>query len=710
MKLLILIPLLFNLPFVVFAATMEWDTPGTSGNWATSGNWDPSSVPGALDTVDLTDSSNSSTEIVINSSQQVFDFAGTTAYGQITIEDGGSLTGWGTASTSFRGSGMTVVIESGGEFAGGSPSSQTLRFDTTIDTGGELNGFTVFQAMDLVVNGTFEPQGASSTGNITLNTSGGGLSITGSGSIRLDADGDDDNEKFLFAGSPTVNFSGLSSIDIVANYAAQIGDTYDLWNVTSGDSSNITFGSGTNIVLTGASGLTLDTTNWASTGVVEVIEDTSGGGEEVDEITQYGITWTFSTDVTAGQFVNGDWWVLDEGSGVTVSSVSPGTSGGRNGSMINPEVGTDQGFDDRASGGTYDSGLNVSFPLSLEGGDALLSSISRASESGDWDGANIDSKAKLNTVAVLTIVDSVPPADAFRPSYMDRSQTIYRASDIDYESIPELDTAGITFESGVDLEYCERGLERPWMLFISDWMGRDLHPHQNQKGYHREVGKFLSKATLMLVTDLEDKETLINRYVQLGIDYYYVGIQGYGDSTYYVAPVVIAGHFLDDSDMMDAFINDDILSMPRDYADFYYYADRNDTTTSSIVPAGETWSGHTVFFRNNLAINRGYEHLHPSEWYLTSKGEDEAFKDEDYRIGQDSKQHVGMILAAMILDLQTEWDHNATFDYMDRWMDDADPAAEYAILSIYDAGALQADKSSDSSFIDDMWDLYRSSY
>jgi len=707
MKLLILITLLFNLPFVAFATTMEWDTPGTSGNWGTSSNWDPSSAPGASDTVDLTNSSNSSTEIIIDSSQQVFDFAGTTAYGQITIKNGGSLTGWGTAYTSFRGSGMSVVIESGGELVGGSTSNQTLRFDTTVDAGGELSGFTVLQAMDLVVNGIFEPQGASSTGNITLNTSGGGLSITGSGTIRLDADGDNNNEKFLFAGSPTVNFSGLSNIDIVANYAAQIGDTYDLWNVTSGDSSNITFGSGTNIVLTGASGLTLDTTNWASTGVVEVIEDTSGGGEEVDEITQYGITWTFNTDVTAGQFVTGDWWVLDEGSGITVASVSPAPGGGSNGSMLNPVSGGNHPFDDRVRA-FYDANLAAAFPLSMSAGDALVSTISRGSETTDWAGTTIDNKVMVRTAAVLTVLSAVPPADAFRPAYVDRSQTIYRTSGIDYESIPALDTTGITFDE--DLSYYERGLERPWMLFVHEWPGRDIHPHQNMKGYHRSVGEFLSEASLMILTDLENKETLINRYVQLGIDYYHVGIEGDGDGDYYVAPVILTGHFFGNSDIEDAFINDNILSLPRDYPDFYYYADRNDTTTSAIVTPGETWSGHTVFFRNNLASNRGYEHLHPSEWNLTAGGYAESQKDEDYRIGSDTHQHVGMILAARILDLQTKWNHDPTFDMMDRWMDDADPAAEYAILSIYDTEALEAEKTSESSFIDDMWDLYRSSY
>src|SRR5204863_968360 len=30
-----------------------------------------------------------------------------------------------------------------------------------------------------------------------------------------------------------------------------------------------------------------------------------------NSITQYGVTWTFSTNVTCGQFVGGDWWVTE---------------------------------------------------------------------------------------------------------------------------------------------------------------------------------------------------------------------------------------------------------------------------------------------------------------------------------------------------------------------------------------------------------------
>lgn len=75
-------------------------------------------------------------------------------------------------------------------------------------------------------------------------------------------------------------------------------------------------------------------------------------------ITYHGITWGFTHDVSAGQYINGDWWVLaSQNGGVELSSITPNcvlgpssvrgiTNGGdplwatkfedRNGSMVNP--------------------------------------------------------------------------------------------------------------------------------------------------------------------------------------------------------------------------------------------------------------------------------------------------------------------------------------------------------------------------------------
>jgi len=67
--------------------------------------------------------------------------------------------------------------------------------------------------------------------------------------------------------------------------------------------------------------------------------------ENRKEATQYGVTWTFDKEVPAGQFVNGDNYVVGP---VTVVKIDPAPIDGRNGSILNlnPRRGK-SGFDSR---------------------------------------------------------------------------------------------------------------------------------------------------------------------------------------------------------------------------------------------------------------------------------------------------------------------------------------------------------------------------
>jgi hypothetical protein len=61
-------------------------------------------------------------------------------------------------------------------------------------------------------------------------------------------------------------------------------------------------------------------------------------------LTQYGITWTFDANYKTWHFVNGDFWVEANSTGlVTLTAISPAstTVDGRvkNGSVINPIIG-----------------------------------------------------------------------------------------------------------------------------------------------------------------------------------------------------------------------------------------------------------------------------------------------------------------------------------------------------------------------------------
>jgi len=66
-----------------------------------------------------------------------------------------------------------------------------------------------------------------------------------------------------------------------------------------------------------------------------------------------------------------------------------------------------------------------------------------------------------------------------------------------------------------------------------------------------------------------------------------------------------------------------------------------------------------------------------------------------YRRCCTANSYGGFVLAALIMDLRSEWNHNALFDYMDRYM------------SIEEKGQWTRQRS---RFVEDMWDKYRDDY
>ena len=93
-------------------------------------------------------------------------------------------------------------------------------------------------------------------------------------------------------------------------------------------------------------------------------------------VTHNGITWTFDTAYSVGNYINGDYWVLDPGAGVTVNSVSPAPTGSdstyRNGSMVNPSVTGDSGWQAYDGRWHFNAALAVAYPKTLVAGQSLV--------------------------------------------------------------------------------------------------------------------------------------------------------------------------------------------------------------------------------------------------------------------------------------------------------------------------------------------------
>ncbi|MFP4400740.1 MAG: right-handed parallel beta-helix repeat-containing protein [Candidatus Woesearchaeota archaeon] len=434
-----------------------------------------------------------------------------------------------------------------------------------------------------------------------------------------------------------------------------------------------------------------------------------------NEISQYGITWTFDQNYECGQFVNGDYYVVGP---VTVTNVDPAPSGGRHGSMINPVIG--QAYDDRI--GDYSAGDAVSFPATLNPDESLVSTISQTTTdctiSGgdpgviDLAGACVpyrQNRPWLSTAAVLTIVDSPLDGDYFRPGFNGDDKNYYNADNIRWDILPDLAPTSNTPD---DLSYYERGLERPWIMHLSDWSAREIHPRQNMLDYHAKILGFVSNAYLLAFFDIPDKEDLVIRLIQNGIDEYELVQTGHASSSVSKIPILFAGAMLNDQEILN-FFNSGLSQTPfREDWMTYYPEDGTSSAVSSIVPEGEGWTGALALFRQDPGTTGEHEKLHPSEWddietvYGYSGG---GCKRESYR-RINSPNWPSMSFMALLLDGKDYWNHDAFFDYSDRFMTEVIDG-DYS-QALIDACGVSGDSygPDESIFRDEVWLAYRYDY
>jgi hypothetical protein len=448
--------------------------------------------------------------------------------------------------------------------------------------------------------------------------------------------------------------------------------------------------------------------------------------EQARTVTQYGITWTFDKPYTVGQFLTGDYWVLGP---ITVVSVSPAPQPApanatsstvksiygvvamtddkrmRNGSMIVLQSARGQGYDSRLI--NYRSELSAAFPLKLDPNLSLVSSISNGDDPAPvllnamvWKQEATDYLV-LKSAAVLTCLRQAPPRDAFRPPYAGTDKPIYRAKSLRWEILPKLAPAGAV----PDWAQFERYFERPWLDHIDTWLLQHLGPSENQTNYGREFSRATSIASLMLMLDAppERKRKLMIGLVQLGIDLHGLAMNGRqwpgcgGHWNGRKWPILFAGLMLGDKRLLTfptvASVWDDLATFAIDPVPGVPPA----TTIFSEDQQtyyGKGGAGQSVLYQIILhsMIRPSYEEKPPATYTPTERWMD------GYR-GTCSVGWPGTALAAQLMKAKALWDHDAFFDYCDRWMDhDVNPARR----SIPIEGNGRSDP-----FVQAMWTAYR---
>lgn len=435
------------------------------------------------------------------------------------------------------------------------------------------------------------------------------------------------------------------------------------------------------------------------------------------QISQFGITWTFDRDYIVGQFANGDYWVLGP---VTIVEINPASiqSGGRwiNGSMINPSPRfvRKQGYDSAMYGryaqpGDYDASLNVARPngrdlsrnnpLVVNPDSSLISAIS-TSES--------DGRTQLKTAAILTVVKSVVPKGSFRPPYCGNDKTVkFYSKKLNYSVLASLKPVpGVPLLSTV-----ERAFERPWLDHVPLWMAGSLHPEDNMPNYGREIGTQVGIGAIMLNLNFTDqrKETLLIRYVQLGIDLYgiiqdggkanWIGMGGHANGRKF--PILFAGLVLGDPDMTSIgkksgdYLYTEGFGPANKPPDYIHFGEDDQTFYVTQADVDITHSSRwNPDYRDTQRIPYEIEDIGLPEWGIVHSTEPQnsnKFWDTAYR-NVSSPCWGGMVLAAHVMGMKNLWNHDAFFDYVDRYMQ------------------ATVERRQTDRFIEAMWDAYRSDY
>lgn len=440
---------------------------------------------------------------------------------------------------------------------------------------------------------------------------------------------------------------------------------------------------------------------------------------ELDRVSQFGITWVFDRRYPAGQFANGDYWIVGDPN-VTVVLISPSSveldGRTRNGSAVNPSprTGVVQGYDSAMYGQyvqpeDYDANLNVarpngrdlstSNPLILQSHSSLVSTIS-FKEPG--------LRPQIKTSAILTILPAPAPAGSFRPPYSGGDKTIrFNIDQLDYSLLMNLKPVpGVPLLGSI-----EQYFKRPWIDHVPNWRSVYLHPQENMPAYGREMATEVGIGALMLHLDFTDqqKEVLLTRFVQLGIDLYGI-LQDGGRENWKNAgghasgrkyPILFAGLLLGDPDLVNVgkksgdYLYSEVYGPGNAPEDYIYFGEDDQTFYVSQADVDITHSPQwNPDYRDVQMIPYERGDIGLPEWGISHASEAESsnkFWDTAYR-NVSSPCWGGMVLAAHIMGIKDLWNHDALFDYVDRYMQCA------------------VERRQTDRFIERMWDSYRSEF
>ncbi|MDQ8188060.1 chitobiase/beta-hexosaminidase C-terminal domain-containing protein [Pelagicoccus sp. SDUM812002] len=393
------------------------------------------------------------------------------------------------------------------------------------------------------------------------------------------------------------------------------------------------------------------------------------------------VTWTFDRDYPAGQFANGDWYVVST-TGITITSISPSWDGQKNGAQINPLMNKSlQGLDKRisTSGINYDGNLNVAddLPISLYANQTLVSVVGKDNASrSPW----------MEEAQVLTVLPTEPPANSFRPPYAGTDKTIRGTTDdIDWNWVLDL-------PHPPNARSPNRAIGNIQIDWWEQWQSSDLKTANTEHTYGRAIAYEAATAVLWLhlSNSRSKKEEVMIDLIQRGIDNF--GLvksdrHGWwpngGHNLGRKLPFLIAAKALNDSEMMTYSTSEKggRRAWHEDEQHFYVSSEQIDKQPALNTNGTRPYSDRTPYLAEHLGMadwtSNGYNERHRATPKWT------GWSGSGYRFANGGP-NVGQVAAAMLSGLESAWDAPAFFDYIrERYWPAEEDARQNAFNQIY---------------------------
>jgi len=128
-------------------------------------------------------------------------------------------------------------------------------------------------------------------------------------------------------------------------------------------------------------------------------------------------------------------------------------------------------------------------------------------------------RVHLFRITILTVVEDVPSADAFRPAFAEISfKTMFSFSQVDTSILQNLEVA----ESPPDWASMEARVERFSPDLVPNWNRDHMETQEHGPLYGRDLCKSEGRAYLMVNSDypLESKMQMLVGLIQRGVDRY----------------------------------------------------------------------------------------------------------------------------------------------------------------------------------------------